>query len=357
MNKIFLTILVSVLIVIGATYLFFSKYFLIENWKIIPRADYDSIILSDELSKSAQEGNIEKQLQVAEELVKVRRNDNQAKITLANVYLEKASLEFKEEEYGNKAMALANEVLTNDPENAQAYLTLGYSYEVLQDYQKALENYNKALVIVPNSDIAYVKRGHAYDLAGDLESAEADYSKAYELNKENDTALMNLSRIAQRKGDWENARNYANIVVQVSKIAYVKATAYEIIGLADLEVDKYSDAVQSFTNSINTYGNYGNAYPNRAYAKILLSNYVIKDNILKSEIEADLNRALEIYNKDAFAYVVHALLMEGVNDKAKALEYYQTALGLVDQDITLGVAEKGVMKEKINQSIVNLNNN
>ncbi len=357
MSKKILTILISILIIIGAAYLFFNKYFLIENWKIIPRADYNIITLNDELSQSAQEGDVEKQLEIAEELVRVRGNDNQAKIDLANVYLEKASLEFKEEEYGKKALVLAEEVLENDSNNVDAYLVLGYVYEIFEDYEKSLDNYNKAISLNQDYDISYVKRGHAYDLSGDLVSAEADYSKAYELNNQNDTALMNLARIAQRKGDWENARNYANAVIQFSKIAYVKSTAFEIVGLADLEIDEYDSAVNAFTNAINTFENYGNAYSNRAYARILLSNYVITDNILKNEIESDLKKALEIYNKDSFAYVVYALLMEGINEKVKALEYYQTALGLVDQDITLGTIEKGVMKEKINQSIINLNNN
>lgn len=357
MNKTFLTILASIFIVIGAAFLFINKYFIFTNWSLIPRADYNSIILSDEISQSAQAGDTDQQIEAAQELVRIKGSDNEAKLELANAYLEKASLDYMEEEYGNKALVLANEVLAKEPDNYKAYIVVGYAYEVLQDYTKSLEAYNKAIELNPNYDIAYVKRGHAYDLSGDLAAAESDYTKAYELNNKNDVAIMNLARIAQRAGDFEKAVNYAKIAVELSNIAYVKATSYEILGLADLEVDNYQAAIDNFTKSVQSYQDYANAYTNRAYAKILLADYTVTSDVLKREIEQDVLKTLEIYPGDTFAVVVRGLLMEAVSDKTAAKTYYQTALGMVDKDITLGLIEKEDMRGKINQLIINLDTN
>jgi tetratricopeptide (TPR) repeat protein len=355
MNKTSWIIIVFVLISLGIVAFLFNNFFFINGWKIVSKTTYESIILSDELSDSTKSGDIDKQIEIASQLLS-RKSDNQAKIDLANAYLEKASLDFKEDEYSNKALVLINEVLAADSENFEAYLSAGYAYEVLQNYPKAFENYNKAIELNSNSDIAYVKRGHAYDLYGDLISAENDYTKAFQINSNNDTALMNLARIAQRKGDLENAKNYAKNIVETSDIAYVKATAHEIIGLAYLDSGDNQSAIENFSKSINEYKDYANAYSNRAYAKILLHNYEVKDNSLKIEIEQDINTALSIHEFSSFANVVNGLLMEAVGDNQKALSAYQKALNLVDKDITLGAAEKIDMKDKINQLINYLNN-
>jgi tetratricopeptide (TPR) repeat protein len=352
MNKTSWIIVASVLIAIGVVGFLFNNFFVVNNWKIVLRSTYESVILKNELARMAQLNEPDKQIEVAEQLLS-RKNDNQSKLDLADAYLEKASLEFKEEEFGNKALALVNEVIANEPNNYKAYLTLGYAYEVLQDYSKSLENYNKAIEINTDSDLAYVKRGHAYDLFGDLVSAEADYAKALQLNNLNDVALMNLARIAQRKGDLENAKKYAEATVKISQISYVKATAYEIIGLVELSSENYQSAVDDFSKSIESYSNYGNAYANRAYAKIVLADFVVKTDELKNGIEADILKALEINKGSSFANVVEGILMQASGDKQKASEAYNKALSLVDTDITLGAAEKSIMKDKINQSIIN----
>jgi hypothetical protein len=42
-------------------------------------------------------------------------SNNKNKLMLASAYLDKASLNFKEQEYGNKALSLAEEVLKEPP--------------------------------------------------------------------------------------------------------------------------------------------------------------------------------------------------------------------------------------------------
>ncbi|MFA6463696.1 MAG: hypothetical protein WCV55_01670, partial [Candidatus Paceibacterota bacterium] len=118
--------------------------------------------------------------------------------------------------------------------------------------------------------------------------------------------------------------------------------------------DNYQLAIDYFSKSIGSYEKYGNSYTNRAYAKILLNDYAVKDEALKNEINQDIEKALSFYANDSFAYVVKGILMEATANKSGASEAYKTALSLVDKDITLGASEKVDMKNKINQSITNL---
>lgn len=353
MNKTSWIIIVSVLIAIGVSGFFFNKFFLLTNGRVVSRTTQEYVILKDELSESAKVGDTNKQIEVAEKIVSLQKNDDDSKLDLANAYLEKASLDFKEKEYGEKGLALAKEVIAHDSNNYNAYLAEGYAYEVLQDYENSIFSYNKAIEINPNYDLSYVKRGHAYDLSGDLSLAEDDYSKALELNEKNDVALMNLARIFQRREDFENAADFAKQAIEVSKIAFIKATCYEIIGLADMNSNDYKSAIDNFTNSINSYEKYANAYTNRAYAKIILAGYVVKDYALKSDINADLSKSLEMNPGSSFVKVVEGILKQSSGDKNGAIESYNQALLLVDNDITLGVSEKEIMKQKINQSIIN----
>ena len=113
MNKTSWIIIILVIVAIGISAFFFNKFFLVNGFNVVSRSTYNAVILTDELSDNAKSGDTEKQVQIAEQLL-LRKKDNQSKLDLANAYLEKASLEFKEEEYGNKALVLANEVLSNE---------------------------------------------------------------------------------------------------------------------------------------------------------------------------------------------------------------------------------------------------
>ena len=356
MNKTSWIIIVSVLIALGATFFLFNKFFLINGWKVVSRVSYESAILRYELSESARAGDVDKEIQIAEELLLIKK-DNQAKINLANAYLEKASFDFKEEEYGNKAIVIARELLATSLEKDQefeVYLVLGYSYEVLQDYPKSLENYNKAIEINGNSDIAYVKRGHAYDLSGDLEKAEADYVKAYQINVQSDIALYNLARVAQRKDNFEATKNYAEKALEVSKIAFVRSRLYELMGLVEINAGNYQAAIDYFSKSIEVYEKAKNSYANRAYAQIILADFSVKTEELKNKIQSDISKSLDIYEYNSFANVIEGILMQASGDNQRALESYKKALSVIDKDISLGVSEKIEMKVRVDKYVSDL---
>jgi tetratricopeptide (TPR) repeat protein len=85
--------------------------------------------------------------------------------------LEKASKAVYDEDYQG-AIAMLNQIVANDPNNADAYNYLGFSYRKLGQFDKAKQYYGKALEIDPEHVGANEYLGELYLEIGDLPAAE-----------------------------------------------------------------------------------------------------------------------------------------------------------------------------------------
>ena len=84
--------------------------------------------------------NLDDAINKTEIYLKDNPKDISGLLLLATSYEQKGSLEFKEKQYGDLAIQTANEVLTIDPSNAEAYRIIGYAYEIEQNYTDAISN-------------------------------------------------------------------------------------------------------------------------------------------------------------------------------------------------------------------------
>jgi len=71
-----------------------------------------------------------------------------------------------------KALRLLEDMVADEPENADAWNLMGYSHRKLQNFDRAFEHYHKALAIDPDHRNAHEYIGEAYLEVGDLEKAE-----------------------------------------------------------------------------------------------------------------------------------------------------------------------------------------
>ncbi|GHV59522.1 hypothetical protein FACS1894103_3060 [Campylobacterota bacterium] len=70
-----------------------------------------------------------------------------------------------------------------DPNNRDAYLLRGASYDEFGDRSKAIADYTQAIKIDPNvGALAYYVRGNSYATLGDYSKAIADFTQAISIN-------------------------------------------------------------------------------------------------------------------------------------------------------------------------------
>jgi tetratricopeptide (TPR) repeat protein len=159
----------------------------------------------------------------------------------------------------NLAVKLCSEAIELDGDLADAFFNRGDAYYFLGDYTTALKDF----------DIAVEKRGDAYDhqfrgetkvKLGDHEGALADFKKAFDKGFASTASGAHL------------AMNDANE-----------------LGIAFYNADKYEQAVEAFTISINAQENKNNTF-NRANAAYLAGD--------KSAALVDWKRSGKLGNKD-----------------------------------------------------------
>ena len=93
-----------------------------------------------------------------------------------------AAQEFLEDENYEKVLTLCTEIISEEPNNAEAYYLRAEAYYNLQNYPKAITNYNKVLRLdAANYEMVYGYRGDAYFHSDKYKQALADYTKAIRL--------------------------------------------------------------------------------------------------------------------------------------------------------------------------------
>ena len=92
-----------------------------------------------------------------------------------------------------------------DPDNVQACVTLGLSYDRKGDPDTAISNYNKAIALDPNNAAAHANRGLAFHAKGDYVRAIGNYDRAIEIDAGSGTSYCNRAEAWMHLGEWDNA--------------------------------------------------------------------------------------------------------------------------------------------------------
>lgn len=320
----------------------FWVYTIIQHKKITELDKSQSDIR--QIFKAYDSGETDDAIILAQKKLDQDPEDIQSLINLADTYLNKGSLDHQEKTYAPMALQIAEKIISKDPSNASAYRIKGYAFEITEKYDEAIISYNKALELAPFSSKIYNSRGHAYDLMGQYDSAKADYLKAYEINPNDINVMMNLARMYQYTGDDTKAGDFAKKIIDQGENspAYIKANAYHILGQIYLSEEKYNEAIDNFSNSVNVLPSFVLGYVGRAQTLIL--KYATLDDNEKDQIVKDLSKATELDPSFTWSYFFFGEFYLLEKDKIKALEYYQKALENVDLDLSIGVLGKEPMK-------------
>ncbi len=278
-------------------------------------------------------------------------------IQLANAYAQKAGFSTSSQsEYAQKAIDAANQVLTINPQVAEAYRVRGYAEEILNMYGEAEKNYSKAIEIAPTFALAHANRGHLYELSGDRQKAFADYNKAISLEPDNELATFNLGRYYFTEGDLDQSSIFAKRVIRLSeKNIRLKSSAYELLGNIELASDKGSTtvAIDDFGKAVAIDPSYAGPYLYRAFASIIATQNEKVTPKLNPSILSDIEKGISLNPIEAKAYFYMGLYYYAT-DKKMAKESFEKALALIDQDVTLVGDDKGNLRGDIQDQLASI---
>lgn len=94
-----------------------------------------------------------------------------------------------------KAVDEYKNVLEISPNNFDAFICLGDLYAKISKFNQAIDTYKSALELGPNDDAIHLKLGKVYDKMEDRENAIKHYTAAYEANHTNAEALEGIEKL------------------------------------------------------------------------------------------------------------------------------------------------------------------
>lgn len=322
----------------------------------------DELIISSK--ESLDNDQFDVAIQTSLKAVELDKSNVNALILLATSYAQKGSVEFKEKEYGQKAIDVIAEVLKKDPNNSEAYRVQGYAYEIMSLWPQATESYNKAIQINPQNAHAYANRGHLYDLLGIFDKARSDYEAAIKIDENEEHALFNLARIEARTGNTERAKELINKALEQSTNSGRKAEMYQVLANIELAAENYNEARLYISKSIELNDKLPVAYVTRGeITRSELAEKVFKNEPIPNfeekigSIAGDAAKATSIYPNQTGAIVLVGRMSVLLGEYEQAEKLFEKALTMINTDITLGISEKIIAQTEIQNYIKILKEN
>jgi tetratricopeptide (TPR) repeat protein len=354
-HKVWVSLLAALIIVSGILYVVFTN-------RSLSVDQYDNAVTN--ANNLFNGGDVDVAASELEQLLTQNLGEAQkleVLVSLASVYAQKGSLEFKEEEYGAKAVSLIKQALEIDPNNSDAYRVMAYAYEIMEQYQDAITNYQNAIRLNNQNAMAYSGLGHAYDLMGEAEKSKEALQEAVRLDPELDHSLYNLARIYFTEKNAMLARQYAEQTIAVSKNTRFISEATSLLGILHMNAMEYDKAISLFEKAITLDDTLANNYVLLADAKMLafgqnifsigISKIIEKQTALLTEVTMLIDKALDINPSLSSAYLVQARIFALQDNFDATRNALNTGLAAVDADITLSVGAKEKMRDNFTTQI------
>ena len=173
--------------------------------------------------------------------------------------------------------------------NAEIYNKRGEIYLQNGMYDKAIKDFTSALILNPMFGAAYLNRGRAYSDKGMSDEAMMDYNQAIRTDFEHSS--YNISNQAEPV-----------FFIDEEKTGSEEESArFNQLGQADLENEKYEEALEKFTQAIHLSPNNAEGYINRAtaYIKLLQPDKAMAD-FSKAVLLDPLNSSLYYWRAQAW---------------------------------------------------------
>jgi len=316
----------------------------------VPKTAQEQASVLVEAENSFNNNDLDGSIRDAERILKADIENIDALIALASSWVQKGSIEFKEEEYGNKAIEIAQQVLAIDPNNSEAYRIIGYAYEIQDKFDKALVAYDTSLEFNPDNPQVFNHIGHTYDLMGNITKAKQWYLKSIALDPSFGQAQLNLARVSVREGNNQKAIAELERVLSLTDNVQLQAETYYTLGNLKVLEDRIADAKADMQKAVELSQDYPLAWVGLGKVKFLEISAI--DNPEEgSQNIADafdhMEKAYTLNPEQTLAYLWEGRIWALIGETSNARGSFEHALSIVDEDITLVGDEKTSTREAI----------
>jgi tetratricopeptide (TPR) repeat protein len=113
-------------------------------------------------------------------------------------------------------IAMAEQLVTRDPKNVQAWIGLGNDYYDTAQHQKSIEAYGKALALDPNNADVLTDQGIMLRAVGQFDKAIANFEKAQKINPRHLQSLYNQAVVFEF--DLKQSQKAVQILEKVAQL-------------------------------------------------------------------------------------------------------------------------------------------
>lgn len=237
----------------------------------------------------------------------------------------------------DKALADFTRAIELDPANAVTYSNRGRTYSNIQRHEEALADYTHAIELDPTFELAYHNRGLTYTDLKRHEEALASFNQAIKLSPTMVASYLSRGAVYQDLQRSDEALADYNRAIELDP-----KYAWAYFNRADLHSDAghYEEALADYTRAIGLDPTDAESHINRGSVYERLRRY--------EEALSDLNYAIELAPNNAIAYSNRGFVWEMLGCLAEALNDHNHAVQLATSDarcyISRGLAYQKVLR-------------
>lgn len=214
-----------------------------------------------------------------------------------------------------KAIEMFDEILKKDPNNLRAHVSIAQCYKSLGKYEEAMKHFKVALSFNDDEAAAHDGLGNIFKDMGKVKEATEEFAKALELDPENPLIINNMGWCYQQKEDFDKAIEYYDKALAMdNEIATAhanKGICYRVKGDLDKATEELNIAITQDPELAFAYAELG-------------AVWAIKGDLDKAIRYCE--KAVEVDPKSIDGYNNMAVCYMRKKEYAKALENYQKAL-------------------------------
>ncbi|MBS0286645.1 MAG: tetratricopeptide repeat protein [Proteobacteria bacterium] len=217
----------------------------------------------------------------------------------------------------NAAMKLFEEILAQDPKQADALHGLGMAYAQQRNFPKAVEYLRQAVAQAPTIAEFHNNLGNAYQAVGNVEGALRHYHEALRLKGSYAQALNNLGTLLYRLGKYDEAEGYFQKSIRIDPHAV--DTHYNLANTF-IQLDKLLEAVPHYQEVLRLRSDHLGALHNLGITLCGLKRFNEAEPLLATVTIREPN------NIDAWFHL--GVIYSGLAQATEAIECYEKVLSL-----------------------------